>query len=70
MLAGSGLDDCIGFWQAQPGLAHRQCVAALLPESRAAILMRAHLRAEVVRTTTCHLPELTRGHPIALWAAL
>ena len=45
----------VGFWQAQPGLVHRQCVAVLLPESRAAILMRSHLHAEVVEVqhATC-----------------
>ena len=45
----------VGFWQAQPGLVYRQCVAVLLPESRAAILMRSHLHAEVVEVqhATC-----------------
>ena len=45
-------------------------VAPLLVASRAAMLMRAHLCAEVVGNTTWHLPEFTHGHYIALRAAL
>ena len=47
----------VGFWQAQPGLVHRQCVAVLLPESRAAILMRSHLHAEVVEVQHATCPR-------------
>ena len=47
-----------------------QDVAPLLVASRAAMLMRAHLCAEVVGNTTWHLPEFTHGHYIALRAAL
>ena len=47
-----------------------QDVAPMLVASRAAMLMRAHLCAEVVGNTTWHLPEFTHGHYIALRAAL
>ena len=54
----------VGFWQAQPGLVHRQCVAVLLPESRAAILMRSHLHAEVVEVQHATCPRLHVDIPL------
>ena len=54
----------VGFWQAQPGLVHRQCVAVLLPESRAAILMRSHLHAEVVKVQHATCPRLHVDIPL------
>ena len=50
----------LGFWQAQPGLAHGEYVAVLLAKPRAAVVIRSHLHAKACRKYNMTLAGVNR----------